>query len=86
MVLSNCWRSWSGGSIVTTGREPRRRQVETVERGILMCLGRHLMPDLTTCSRIRWSYVQRVREVDLGVSSIAKAFTLHGSSGQPKPE
>ena len=28
---------------------------------------------LTTCSRIRWSYAWRVREVDLGVSSIAKA-------------
>jgi hypothetical protein len=33
--------------MVTTGREPRRRQVETVERGILMCLGRHLVPVLT---------------------------------------
>jgi hypothetical protein len=26
--------SWSNGSVVTTGRSPRRRQVETVDRGI----------------------------------------------------
>ena len=73
MVSSNCWRSWSGCSIVTTGREPRRRQVETVERGILMCLGRHLVPVLTTWFRIRWSYAHRVRDVVAWVSGIAKA-------------
>jgi hypothetical protein len=59
--------------MVTTGREPRRRHVETVERGIATCLGRHLVPDLTTWSRSRWSYAQRVREVVVEVSSIAKA-------------
>src|ERR1017187_300755 len=38
-----------------------------------MCLGRHLVPVLTTCSRIWWSYVQRVQDVAIGVSGIAKA-------------
>jgi hypothetical protein len=59
--------------MVMTGRCPRRRQVETVERGILMCLGRYLVPDLTTCSRIRWSYVERVHKVVVDVSTIATA-------------
>ncbi len=72
MASSNRWRSWSGGSMVTTGREPRRRQVDTVERGIVMCLGRHLVPDLTTCSRIRRSYAQRVHGVGVVVPTIAK--------------
>jgi hypothetical protein len=76
MMSSNCWRSWSGCSIMTTGREPRRRQVETVERGILMCLGRHLVPVLTTWFRIRWSYAHRVRDVAAWVSGIAKASPL----------
>jgi len=37
------------------------------------CLGRHLVPDLTTWSRRRWSYAQRVREVVVAVFSIPKA-------------
>ncbi len=72
MVSTNCCLAWSGGSMVTTGREPRRRQVDMVERGMVTCLGRHLVPVLTTCSRIRWSYAQRVQSVAVGVSSIAK--------------
>ncbi len=47
MVSTNYWRSWSIGSMVMTGREPRRRQVDTVERGMVTRLGRHLVPDLT---------------------------------------
>ena len=39
-----------------------------------MCLGRHLVPVLTTCARRRWSYAQRVQGV--GVSYIAKASTV----------
>jgi hypothetical protein len=34
LVSSASCRSWPTGSVVTTGRRPRRRQVETVERGI----------------------------------------------------
>jgi hypothetical protein len=70
-AASNTWHVLVGSS-----------QVETVERGILMCLGRHLVPVLTTCSRTRWSYAQRACEVDLGVSSIAKAsrLTAHQAS------
>jgi hypothetical protein len=49
---------------------------ETVERGILMCLGRHLVPVLTTWFRIRWSYAHRVRDVAAWVSGIAKASPL----------
>ena len=37
-----------------------------------MCLGRHLMPDLTTWTRRRWSYVQRVQGVAVRVFGIAK--------------
>ncbi len=46
--------------------------METVERGILMSLGR-LVPDLTIWARRRWSYAQRVQGVVVGVSSITKA-------------
>jgi len=60
MVSSNCCRSWSNGSMVTTGRRPRRRQVPTVDRGMARCLGKHLMPVRRTCSRMRWSYTRRV--------------------------
>jgi hypothetical protein len=47
-----------------------------VERGIPMCLGRHLVPVLTTWFRIRWSYAHRVRDVAAWVSGIAKASPL----------
>ena len=70
IVSSQCWRSRSTGSMVTTGREPLRRQVDTVERGMAMCLGRHLVLDLATLSR-RWrSYAHRVREVVVAVFGI----------------
>jgi hypothetical protein len=36
-------------------------------------LGRHLVPDLTTWSRRRWSYAQRVREVVVAMFSLPKA-------------
>jgi len=41
-----------------------------------MCLGRHVVPDLTTWARRRWSYAQRVQAMAVEVSSIAKALLL----------
>ena len=58
MVSSNCCRSWSNGSMETTGRIPHRCQEETVERGIASCLGRfasaaHLLPKAVVVSAAR---------------------------------
>lgn len=59
--------------MVATGREPHRRQVDTVARGMVTYLGRNRVEVLTACSRIGWSYVQRVCVADFWVSSIDKA-------------
>ncbi len=69
---SNCCRSCSIGSRLTTGRGPRRVQLETVDRGMATCLGRHLVPLRITCSRRRWSYAWRVRGVAMGVFIITR--------------
>jgi hypothetical protein len=68
-VVSNHGKASHGPGF--RGFKPRQ-----VERGILMYLGRHLVPVLSTWFRIRWSYAHRVRDVAAWVSGIAKASPL----------
>ena len=49
-----------------------------------MCLGRHLVPVLTTCARRRWSYVQRCPWRGRRGVMHRQNITRHGSPGQSK--
>ncbi len=65
--------------MVTTGRRPRRCQIETVERGIRTCLARDLAPERSTCSRKRWLKARHVA----GTAGLATLPEGSCAQGQP---